>query len=343
MSVTAWQWVLIVLAFHFAYVLVVVVFRCFPRKSRRVKFNVGFTGHRGGCLVAPENTLEAFRIGLEKGKMDMIELDVHLTKDNVVVVAHDESLERICDGDRRLIKDLNFAELPMLGRSIELHFKTPTKTHYEAPSSAPLQPLCSLQQVFEAFPEVPVHCDVKAQDPACVAAVVDLVLEYNREHLTVIGAGNATNSALIQSLKKKIACEKGRRVLTFMSFKAVIRLYALFYTGLLAYYPCYMDDFDILDLPLPTSVIHAALLERAGTGVFRYVARLMLWMLRSPILWRFAQKRGLVVLGFVLNIPVEWEEVTEWKGLDGIMTDDPVGYHQWRVARTSSESTALRR
>lgn len=49
--------------------------------------------HRGGAALAPENTLAAFDNGLRLGA-DGIELDVRFSKDSVVVVHHDEALDR---------------------------------------------------------------------------------------------------------------------------------------------------------------------------------------------------------------------------------------------------------
>src|SRR5262245_29766349 len=49
--------------------------------------------HRGGSALAPENTMAAFDNGLALGA-DGIELDVHLSRDAVVVVHHDRTLER---------------------------------------------------------------------------------------------------------------------------------------------------------------------------------------------------------------------------------------------------------
>jgi glycerophosphoryl diester phosphodiesterase len=49
--------------------------------------------HRGGSALAPENTLAAFDNGLTLGA-DGLELDVHLSRDGVVVVHHDSTLER---------------------------------------------------------------------------------------------------------------------------------------------------------------------------------------------------------------------------------------------------------
>lgn len=53
--------------------------------------------HRGANADAPENTLPAFEIALEQG-VDGFELDVQLTRDDHVVVIHDETLERTTDG-----------------------------------------------------------------------------------------------------------------------------------------------------------------------------------------------------------------------------------------------------
>ena len=49
--------------------------------------------HRGGAALRPENTMVAFDHGLALGA-DGVELDVHLSRDGVVVVHHDDTLDR---------------------------------------------------------------------------------------------------------------------------------------------------------------------------------------------------------------------------------------------------------
>ena len=49
--------------------------------------------HRGGCALGPENTIAAFDRGLAAGA-DGLELDVRLSADGMVVVCHDETLDR---------------------------------------------------------------------------------------------------------------------------------------------------------------------------------------------------------------------------------------------------------
>lgn len=57
--------------------------------------------HRGASAFAPENTLEAFRLGLELGA-DGLELDVHLTREGKIVVFHDPTLTRMTGKSGRI-------------------------------------------------------------------------------------------------------------------------------------------------------------------------------------------------------------------------------------------------
>lgn len=52
--------------------------------------------HRGASRQAPENTMEAFRLGVEAGA-DAVELDVHLAADGQLAVIHDDTLDRTTD------------------------------------------------------------------------------------------------------------------------------------------------------------------------------------------------------------------------------------------------------
>ena len=65
--------------------------------------------HRGASAYAPENTLEAFDLAVRMGA-DGVELDVHMTKDGELVVAHDEEIGRVSNGIG-LIKNMTTSEL----------------------------------------------------------------------------------------------------------------------------------------------------------------------------------------------------------------------------------------
>jgi len=65
--------------------------------------------HRGGAALWPENSLTAFRGALGLG-FDLVEFDVHQTRDGEVVVLHDPTLDRTTTG-RGAVRDLAWPEL----------------------------------------------------------------------------------------------------------------------------------------------------------------------------------------------------------------------------------------
>ncbi|MEU3856365.1 glycerophosphodiester phosphodiesterase family protein [Streptomyces sp. NPDC028722] len=54
-------------------------------------------GHRGVMGVEPENTLRSF-VAAQQAGLDLIELDLHLSKDGALVVMHDTDVDRTTDG-----------------------------------------------------------------------------------------------------------------------------------------------------------------------------------------------------------------------------------------------------
>jgi glycerophosphoryl diester phosphodiesterase len=67
--------------------------------------------HRGASAYRPENTLSAYELAVAQAA-DMIEIDLHCTRDGAVVVAHDAELERI--GGRGEIAEASLAEVRAL-------------------------------------------------------------------------------------------------------------------------------------------------------------------------------------------------------------------------------------
>lgn len=68
--------------------------------------------HRGASAEAPENTIAAFELAVQQGA-DAIELDVHLSRDDHLVVIHDGTLERTTDGAGS-VRDRSVQELKRL-------------------------------------------------------------------------------------------------------------------------------------------------------------------------------------------------------------------------------------
>ena len=69
-------------------------------------------GHRGERFTSPENTLTAFRRALKLG-VDMIETDIHTTRDGVLVLMHDHSALRTAGVDRK-ISEMTLEEVKQL-------------------------------------------------------------------------------------------------------------------------------------------------------------------------------------------------------------------------------------
>jgi glycerophosphoryl diester phosphodiesterase len=107
--------------------------------------------HRGDSAEIAENTIEAFRGALAVGA-DALEMDVHLTRDGHVVVAHDPTGERTAR-QRAAIRDLTLAEVKSwdLGGGL----RVPT-----------------LAEVVAAFPTARLNVELKPTDPAIVPAAI---------------------------------------------------------------------------------------------------------------------------------------------------------------------------
>lgn len=67
------------------------------------------SAHRGSSVDYPENSIPAYAAAIEQGA-DWIELDVHQTADNVVVISHDANIKRISGADKN-IWEMTYAEL----------------------------------------------------------------------------------------------------------------------------------------------------------------------------------------------------------------------------------------
>ena len=79
-------------------------------------------GHRGARALFPENTLPAFEYAIAAGA-DALELDVAVTRDDIVVVAHDPTL------DRRPIRELTCGELQQWRCGTKRHPLFPRQAH----------------------------------------------------------------------------------------------------------------------------------------------------------------------------------------------------------------------
>jgi len=79
---------------------------------RELYKNILIIAHRGASNLAPENTLKSFTKAIELGA-DYVEFDVHLSKDEEIIIIHDENTLRTT-GKEGLIKKMTLQEIKKL-------------------------------------------------------------------------------------------------------------------------------------------------------------------------------------------------------------------------------------
>ena len=131
-------------------------------------------GHRGAKAYAPENTIASFKKALEIG-VDAVELDVRKTKDNFLVVIHDEDVKRTTNKEG-LVRELTLKEIKNL--STEGNEKIPT-----------------LEEALD-FLDKKVKVFIELKEAGVEAQVLDIVCKKGVEKNVVI------TSFLEEALKK---------------------------------------------------------------------------------------------------------------------------------------------
>ena len=141
---------------------------CIAPKKASAELTAPFLGrnfaHRGlhtEDQSVPENSLAAFAAAAEKGYG--VELDVHMTADEQIVVFHDDTLLRLC-GDDRIIEALTLEDL----------------SHYQLAGTEERIPL--LSDVFDTMGGLPVVLELKRRldhlGPLLCEKTLDLIRKY---------------------------------------------------------------------------------------------------------------------------------------------------------------------
>jgi glycerophosphoryl diester phosphodiesterase len=148
--------------------------------------------HRGGAALRPENTMAAFTHGASFGA-HVLELDVHLSADGVVVVAHDATLERCTDGHGPLASR-TFAELQRLDAGF----------HFGADDGYPFRGqglrIPRLEEVLTAFPSLRFNIEAKPGNPALTDTFVRILRGQRVIDRCCIGSeDDALGAALVQA------------------------------------------------------------------------------------------------------------------------------------------------
>lgn len=155
-------------------------------------------GHRGARAVRPENTISAFKYALDLG-VDVLEMDIAITKDNVAVVSHDPVLNASLCVDRqghpapeKPIRSLTRAQVQAFdcGRT--------QNPRFPRQQPVPGQRIPTLEQVLKlasAHPKVRLNIETKlvpgapeltASPAQFVQSILPLLKKYRMAHRTTI-------------------------------------------------------------------------------------------------------------------------------------------------------------
>ncbi len=134
--------------------------------------------HRGSRVLWPENTMHAFQGAFDLG-YQYFETDVRISRDGVVVVFHDKTLDRTTNATG-LVSDWLFEDLRHLDAAWD----------FGADEGYPLRGsgigIASLDELFSTFPDVHINIDLKGK--GLEWPVAEIIRDHGRQERTLIGS-----------------------------------------------------------------------------------------------------------------------------------------------------------
>ncbi|MEI2665187.1 glycerophosphodiester phosphodiesterase [Rossellomorea sp. LJF3] len=244
--------------------------------------------HQGGKHLAPGNTVEAFQNAVDLGA-DVIETDIHITKDGHLVTIHDPTVDATTDG-RGYVKDYTLKELQRLDAA---YYFQDLKGEYSFRGKHIYVP--TLEEVFQRFPDMRINIEVKDDNPEerideIVRKLMKLIEEYDMEDKVLIASFDQDIINLVEAYSKgRVATQGGKQ-----EAKKFVILHKLFMRNL------YKTSVDAFQLPLQEGNLD----------------------LTQPILISGAHRIGLQVHYWTVNDRETMERLINL-GADGIITDRP--------------------
>jgi glycerophosphoryl diester phosphodiesterase len=240
--------------------------------------------HRGGAKVVPENTIEGFREGFAMGG-GVVECDVHASADGVVVVIHDDVVDRITDGTGPVVEK-TLAEL----QSLDAGYRFTTDGH-DFPWRGKGLKIPTLEALYAAFPEAPFNIEIKGERAGVEESVWQQISAADAAERTLVVSDN------LGTIRRFRRASQGK-VATAAS---TVELVIFWLLHLLRIDKLYDPPFQALQPP------------EKYKGVLRVV---------TPRFVREAHSRGLRVDVWTIDDEPAMRRLLGF-GVDGIMTDRP--------------------
>lgn len=138
--------------------------------------------HRGGRGLWPENTLLAFEESVKIG-VDVLEFDVHATRDSVLVVMHDATVDRTTEGTGR-ISDLTWAEISSLDAGYDWTPDGGATFPYRGQGLR----IPAFTEVLMAFPDEKMNIELKSDEDYIRSNFLSLIESHHPPEKTVIAS-----------------------------------------------------------------------------------------------------------------------------------------------------------
>lgn len=137
--------------------------------------------HRGNSIIVPENSLLAFQQAYDL-KVDVIETDAHLTKDNNIVFFHDATLNRVT-GVKGKIADKTLEEL----KAIDLGAKFKDENG-NLPYLGKGLVIQTIEEILDKFRDIKFNIDIKSRNPDAPKVLSQKLNELNAQNRVMVGS-----------------------------------------------------------------------------------------------------------------------------------------------------------
>jgi glycerophosphoryl diester phosphodiesterase len=240
--------------------------------------------HRGGAALRPENTIAAFDHGLELGA-DGLEIDVHLSRDGVVVVHHDAGLERTTDS-RGPVTAFTAAELARVDAGY--WFQGPSNGPEEFPFRGRGVSIPTLGDVLRRYPAARFIIELKMNDPELAHRTIDEIRAAGAVDRVTLGAFGGRVLRAARAYEPRIPTGAGTEETRWALYRSWIR------------WPLGRTRYREFQVP-----------ERAGATT-----------IVTPRFVTYAHRAGLAVKVWTVDDPADMRRLLDW-GADGLITDRP--------------------
>lgn len=238
--------------------------------------------HQGDSVHAPENTLPAFAMAVQRGT-DILETDVHWTSDGEIVISHDGTVDRCSDG-HGAISELTLAEL----KRLDFGYRFSPDGGQTYPFRGKGVTIPTLRELLTAHPTIRVNVDVKPDPPRSLRTLLQLLDDLRAMDRVLIASFHHTVLVQIRSMNRQIATSASPREVA----EAMLR--SRFVTR--QRYDC---PYDALQIPL------------RFYGITVVTDHLVRW----------AHQQRLKVHVWTIDQPIEMEALL-LRGIDGIVSND---------------------